>query len=314
MYRTTGGRGESQPASSFPGLAALALTACVFVLIGLSAGVPGLGTTAVDDETAARRQSIASTDHPPPASTGGVAAVATGGVGAAYLDAPSSDDQADQPARRADSALDDGLDSELPSVESSPDSTRGPTFAPTGVVATVDGRTATVTWRPPVASNQSQVSHYRVTSTAGRSCVANATTLTCAIHDLADGVVYRFTAAAVWTTGESYSSVPANGVMTGSPLPGPPIGARLKPTAPAGTIEIRWTEPMSSGAGPITGWSITSASGIKYQPAIVAATDQRGIPYFAAHFERSINDPEPLWIAAQNRYGPGPAALVSRDH
>lgn len=284
MHQATGG-GAGARSAAMPGVITLVLTACVFALIALGARLPSLGVGPAN---------LALTASPP--SETALTDTATTGLESTsfpYRSVPAVHDSGAVPA-------------DLPGTVAAQFA-----FAPTHVAATVTNHTAHVSWHTAQTPDPARLSHYRVTSTAGRGCVTDSTTHTCAIHDLADGVVYRFVVVAVWASGQSFPSRPANGVVPNSLAPGAPINVFLTPGAQPGTVTVTWTEPMSSGAAPIIGWSITSDDVAERQTRVVATTDSRGFKHVSCLLERSPNDPRPLRVAARNQFGYGAAVVAA---
>lgn len=284
MHQATSGSAGTRSATT-PGVITLVLTACVFGLIALGARLPSLGFE--------------------PAS---LALAASSRNDAALTETAATDVGSTPVERRSVRVV---RNSATPDAEPPAATSAQFTFAPVDVAATVADHTATVSWHAAKAPDSARLSHYRVTSPAGRSCVATSATHTCALHDLADDVVYRFTVAAVWTTGESFPSRPANGVVTRVATPGAPTNVFLDPGTQPGTVTVTWTEPMSSGAAPIIGWSITSDDATEYRSRVATTTDSRGFKHVSCLLERSPNDPRPVRVAARNQFGYGAAAMAA---
>lgn len=275
MHQMASGDRTAHLSSRIAGVLALILTSCVALLICAGAALPGFGT-AVDTSIAAQTTKPA---------FGTADAFASNVRQAALGDVPAED-------RPADTASQPPTDDQQP----------------TAATAVISGQTAVVSWSRPPTATSAPVSHYRVTSTAGRGCITNATTLTCMIPGLANGVVYRFTVTAISTSGEEHPSRPTNGVAVGLALPGTPTNISLMAGVVPGTAVLTWTEPMSSGAAPITAWSIMDSDGNPYPTRPTRSVDAHGIIRLSCVVERSPNEPDLLWVSAVNRYGTGPAA------
>lgn len=318
-HATTGGARTRSPATL--AAATLLLTACVFALIAQGASLPLLGVGPTSRSQAGSGHSpthsgpVRTKSNPEPA------------VAASAVDLVSAPVERGSVLGVGDSAFDSvggsvGGSAGDPTGVVDPNNVGEPAdlfgasstqfaLGPTDVAATVADHTAIVSWHAARSPDPARLSHYRVTSSAGRGCVANSATLTCAIHDLADGVVYRFSVAAVWTTGEAFPSRPANGVIVGTVAPGAPINVFVRPGTQLGTVTVTWTEPMSSGAAPITGWSVTSADVTDHRSRVVTTTDPRGFRRVSCVLERSPNDPRPLLVAARNQFGYGAAVAAT---
>lgn len=82
---------------------------------------------------------------------------------------------------------------------------------PRDVIAVAGDRSATASWLPPESSGSFHVSHYQlVASPSGATCLA--TTTTCTIDGLTNGVAYTFTVRALTGAGWSPNSEPSNAV------------------------------------------------------------------------------------------------------
>ena len=174
MHQATSGSAGTRSATT-PGVITLVLTACVFGLMALGARLPSLGFE--------------------PASL----ALAASSRNDAALTETAATDLGSTPVERRSVRV--VRNSATPDAEPPAATSAQFTFAPVDVAATVADHTATVSWHAAKAPDSARLSHYRVTSPAGRSCVATSATHTCALHDLADDVVYRFTVAAVIIAG-----------------------------------------------------------------------------------------------------------------
>ncbi|MFM1966343.1 MAG: hypothetical protein RL134_2068, partial [Actinomycetota bacterium] len=112
-----------------------------------------------------------------------------------------------------------------------------PPSAPRDVTAFPADSSAVVTWREPESSGSFPVSTYRVTSTpGGKSCLAVAPSLTCAVTVLTNGVIYTFTAEALNGAGWGPAGGPSAPIRPGGVTPAPPPEPLPGPLSPGGSV------------------------------------------------------------------------------
>jgi hypothetical protein len=98
-----------------------------------------------------------------------------------------------------------------------------PASAPLDVTATAGDASATVTWKAPASPGSYPITTYQAISTPpGRTCLASAPTLTCAVTGLANGTAYTFTVHALTGAGWGATSSPSN-TVTPRTVPKPSI-------------------------------------------------------------------------------------------
>ena len=151
-----------------------------------------------------------------------------------------------------------------------------PPGAPTNVLATASGTTATVTWSVPFQGT-SAITSYTVTpyvgETAQEPTVVNGTppAATAMIAGLKSGVTYTFKVSATSGVGTGPPSAASNAITISSPTaPAAPTGVSATPGN--GSANVSWTAPSSNGS-PITSYTITPYVGTTAQtPTTVVGT------------------------------------------
>jgi hypothetical protein len=132
--------------------------------------------------------------------------------------------------------------------------------APTNVLATASGTTATVTWGVP-SQGTSAITSYTVTpyigETAQEPTVVNGTppAASATITGLTSGVTYTFKVSATNGVGTGPPSAPSSPITISTPTaPGAPTAVSATPGN--ASASINWTAPSANGS-PITSYTIT---------------------------------------------------------
>ncbi|MGA3147456.1 MAG: HD domain-containing phosphohydrolase, partial [Acidimicrobiales bacterium] len=138
-------------------------------------------------------------------------------------------------------------------------------WAPSGVSATAGDVSAMVTWTAPASDGGSPVTGYRITTYAGQvaeavSTVGNVTSEL--VSGLTNGDTYSFTVTASNVVGLGATTDFSN-TVTPATVPGAPLSV----TATAGDADatVTWTAPVSDGGSPVTGYRITTYTGLVAQ-------------------------------------------------
>jgi hypothetical protein len=145
-----------------------------------------------------------------------------------------------------------GSGAESPAVSVTPATVPG---APTSVVGVSGNAQVTVSWTAPVSNGGSVITRYTVSASpqvggVTRTCT---TTLTsCVVHDLTNGVAYRFTVKARNAVNEGAASG-ASSAVTPATVPGVPTAVVITPGNRE--VTVSWTAPANNGAQ-ITGYKV----------------------------------------------------------
>ncbi len=119
--------------------------------------------------------------------------------------------------------------------------------APTGVAATANGNSATISWTAPVNNGGSPLTTYTVTASGGGgSCTVTPPTTSCSIGMLTPGQSYTFTVTASNAGGAGPASSPSNSVVPTVAPPQPPTSVVVIVVDPT-TVEVTWTPPVDNG-------------------------------------------------------------------
>ncbi len=184
--------------------------------------------------------------------------------------------------------------------------------APTNLIATASGTTATVTWSVP-SQGTSAITSYTVTPYVGetpqQSTVISGTppAATATISGLKGGVTYTFKVTATNGVGTGPSSSPSNPITISSPTaPGAPTSVSATPGN--GTASVSWTAPSANGST-ITAYTITPYVGtIAQTPTTITGSP----PVTTATVENLVNGTTYTFtVTATNGIGTGPASSAS---
>lgn len=137
-----------------------------------------------------------------------------------------------------------------------------PPDAPVGVLSSVKGNSATVTWLPPENSGGAPITHYTATSTdGGLSCSAAPTTevvQTCIASGAKAGVTYSFTVTAANIKGASSASAPSKPSRFTARSSAPRNAkARVNGTSAV----VTWQRPLELGGLRVERYAVTSVPG-----------------------------------------------------
>jgi CSLREA domain-containing protein/uncharacterized repeat protein (TIGR01451 family) len=127
---------------------------------------------------------------------------------------------------------------------------------PWNVRATSGDGEASVTWDPPLFEGASPIDSYTVTASPGSAITTvGAGTTAATIAGLDNGTAYRFTVKAQNGQGSGAESGPSSEIVPGTP------GAPTNVQATGGPQEatVTWDPPASTGASPITSYTVTSS-------------------------------------------------------
>ena len=184
--------------------------------------------------------------------------------------------------------------------------------APTGVLATASGTTATVSWNVP-PQGTSAITSYTVTPYMGATAQP-ATTVsgsppaaTATIPNLTEGTTYTFSVTANNGVGAGLSSAPSNPITIASATaPGAPTAVSASPGD--GSATVTWTAPSANGSA-ITGYTVTPYVGTTAgTPTTITGTP----PLTTATIGGLTNGTTySFTVAATNPIGTGPASLMS---
>jgi hypothetical protein len=131
--------------------------------------------------------------------------------------------------------------------------------APQAVTAVAQSLSAVVSWQPPLFDGGLPVLNYVVTASPGGATTSvSGTKLTAIVTGLANGTSYTFAVLPQNAVGNGFWSNASNSVVpTG--VPWAPLNASASP-ANFGAI-VSWSPPSYDGGTPITGYTVTQASG-----------------------------------------------------
>ena len=148
----------------------------------------------------------------------------------------------------------------------------GPFFAccsipdtPSGLQASLDGTTATVTWsRPSNRGIGNDITYDVWSNVPGLQCTTKAQS--CQFPGLTIGTGYQFAVAAKNGAGSSRGSAGSN-VITPVSVPDPPTSVGVQ-VAKGGTAYVSWAAPVMFGGTPITRYAaVTSPAGLACETA-----------------------------------------------
>ena len=126
--------------------------------------------------------------------------------------------------------------------------------APSGVVATADIRSASVSWVAPASDGGSPITGYTVyISPPTPAAFVTVTGTAASVAGLANGASYAFTVAASNAVGTGPASSPSDPVSTPD-LPGAPTN--LGAVAGDRSASLTWTAPGSTGGRSLTGYTV----------------------------------------------------------
>jgi hypothetical protein len=154
--------------------------------------------------------------------------------------------------------------------------TPAPPGAPTGVAATADDGSATVTWTAPADTGTAAIVGYSVTWQPGNISVdvpASARSFT--VTGLTNGTGYTFTVTARNSVGAGVSSLPSNEVTPQATPRAPSAPTGVTATVGDASATVSWTPPADEGTDDITGYTVTSQPGNISMNAGPSATSLR---------------------------------------
>jgi hypothetical protein len=195
--------------------------------------------------------------------------------------------------------------------------------APTNVTAVAADRSAIVSWSAPSFDGGNPVTIYQATASPGgaiATVAGPATSVT--VSGLTNGTAYTFSVLAVNAVGSGPGSAASNAVVPVA-VPGPPQNVRAVPGN--GAVTVSWTAPVSNGSSPITGYTLTPASGPAVNLGVTTSTTATGlangttyrftvaaINAIGAGAASTSNNVTPLavsgWESLAGSLGAGPAA------
>ncbi len=129
--------------------------------------------------------------------------------------------------------------------------------APTGLSATPGNGSAIVSWTAPASTGGSAITGYTVTVSPGGATVSCSSS-PCTVSGLTNGTAYTFTAHATNAVGNGSESSPSSSVTVAT-VPGAPTA--VSATSGAGSANVSWTAPASTGGSAITGYTVTVSPG-----------------------------------------------------
>jgi hypothetical protein len=117
----------------------------------------------------------------------------------------------------------------------------------------------TVSWLTPSSDGGGAITGYTVTADDGDGGLftCKATTLSCTISNLTDGVTYSVTVVATNGVGDSTSSTP----VSGTPGSVPDAPTTIAATPGNGGVTVSWTAPIFVGGSVVTNYTVTADDG-----------------------------------------------------
>jgi len=148
-------------------------------------------------------------------------------------------------------------------------------WAPTNVTAVAADRSAVVSWTAPSFDGGNPISIYQVNASPGSAIATVAGPATSVrVSGLTDGTTYTFTVTAINAVGSGPGSTASNAIVPVA-VPGPPQNVRA--VASGGTVSLSWAPPISNGSSPITGYTVTPASGTAVSLGATTSTTVTGL-------------------------------------
>ncbi len=146
----------------------------------------------------------------------------------------------------------------------------GPPAAPTPT-ASINGRTATLSWTTPTNTGNGTISGYTVTaSPGGATCIPSpATATTCTITGLTVGQAYTFTATATNQYGTSAAGTASNSVTAVAIPSAPALGTVTRGDSSA---QVSFTAPSSNGGSAVIRYEASANGGTTWQTLSTSGT------------------------------------------
>lgn len=130
---------------------------------------------------------------------------------------------------------------------------------PTAVTVTAGNGSAGLTWSPPASDGGRPItSYFAIASPGSSACLAYGVT-SCTVPGLTNGTTYTFSVYAGNEVGYSTGSAATAGVTPTADVPTEP--RFVSATRQSGAATVSWTVPASSGASPVTGYTVTAQPG-----------------------------------------------------
>jgi len=134
--------------------------------------------------------------------------------------------------------------------------------SPTGVLVSVKGGSATVTWLAPDKDGGAPITVYRATSSDGSLTCSGAPTpavvQSCSVSGAKPGASYSFSVVATNGAGDSQPSAPSKSA-SGTVSPSAPVSAVAR--ASGTTAVVAWKRPLSLGGLPLMRYVVTASPG-----------------------------------------------------